>query len=156
MPIIELKTEISAAIDVVFDLARSIDLHKISTAHTQEEAIAGVTSGLIELGETVTWRAKHFGIWQTLTSKITGFKKPFYFADEMVAGAFESFSHEHFFEEVSGNTVMRDTFAYRSPLGFLGKLADRWFLEAYMRTLLEKRNETIKEFAESGQWKQLL
>ncbi len=156
MPILRLKTEISAPIDVVFDLARSIDLHKISTAHTQEEAIAGVTSGLIKLGETVTWRAKHFGIWQTLTSKITGFERPSYFADEMVTGAFESFLHEHFFEEVNGNTVMCDTFSYRSPFGLLGKLADRWFLEAYIRTLLEKRNEIIKEFAESDRWKELV
>ncbi len=156
MPTIELKTKILAKIDVVFDLARSIDLHKISTAHTQEEAIAGVTSGLINLGETVTWRAKHFGIWQTLTSKITGFERPCYFADEMVSGTFESFTHEHFFEEKNHGMIMRDTFVYRSPMGFLGKLADRWFLERYMRTLLEKRNETIKAFAESGQWKQLL
>lgn len=61
--------------EVVFDLARSIDLHKLSTAHTGEEAIAGKTSGLIELGETVTWRARHFGVMQTLTSKVTGFER---------------------------------------------------------------------------------
>ena len=74
MPVIKLHTIVNAAIDVVFDLSRSIDLHKISTAHTNEEAVAGKTSGLIGMGESVTWKARHFGISQLLTSKITAFE----------------------------------------------------------------------------------
>lgn len=88
MPIINLHTEIKAEKEVVFDLSRSIDLHKISTEQTSEEAIAGKTSGLIGLHESVTWRAKHFGIYQNLTSKITKFDRPNYFVDEMVKGRF--------------------------------------------------------------------
>ena len=156
MPIIKLTTEIRGKIEVVFDLARSIDLHKISTAHTKEEAIAGKTSGLISLNETVTWRARHFGIWQELTSKITGFEAPNYFADEMVKGAFKNFKHEHFFEEKSGVTIMKDIFDYSSPFGLLGRSADSLFLKRYMTELLEKRNDTIKYFAESERWKEVL
>ena len=81
MPTIELTTRINAPIEKVFDLARSIDLHMESTKHTGEQAIAGLVSGLIELGETVTWRAKHFGVWQILTSKITEFEQPYSFVD---------------------------------------------------------------------------
>ena len=99
MPIIRLETYIKAPIERVFDLSRSIDLHKISTAQTKEEAIAGVTSGLIDLEEWVTWKAKHLGVTQKLTSKITAFEAPHYFADEQVKGAFKSFKHEHYFEE---------------------------------------------------------
>ena len=69
MPKIELTTIIDAPIERCFDLARSIDLHKLSTAGTDEEAIAGVMSGLIGKNEQVTWKAKHFGITQKLTSK---------------------------------------------------------------------------------------
>ncbi len=88
MPRIEIEIVINAKIVTVFDLARSIDLHKISTEKTNEIAIAGKTSGLIGANESVTWRAKHFGIYQNLTSKITEFDRPNYFADEMVKGAF--------------------------------------------------------------------
>src|ERR1700759_359494 len=95
--VIELSTMIDAPIQVCFDLSRSIDLHIESTKQTGEKAIAGRTSGLIEMGESVTWRAKHFGVWQNLTSKITEFKSPDYFTDEMVSGAFKSFRHEHLF-----------------------------------------------------------
>ena len=156
MPRIELRTEIKANKEIVFDLARSIDLHKISTEHTNETAIAGKTNGLIELNESVTWRAKHFGLYQILTSKITEFDRPNYFADEMVSGAFSEFKHEHHFENLNGGTLMTDFFDYKSPLGILGKLADKIFLEKYMIDLLSERNRIVKEFAESDKWKQIL
>lgn len=157
MPIIKLETKIHAPIQRVFDLSRSIDLHKISTKHTNEEAIAGVTSGLIGMGESVTWRARHFGVYQKLSSKITVFDSPNYFVDEMVKGAFKHFKHEHIFKTLSdGSTLMSDVFDYTSPLGFLGKVADKLFLQKYMTGLLEKRNLTIKEFAESDRWKEVL
>lgn len=156
MPIIHIDTRINAPRTIVFDLARSIDLHQISTKQTNEEAVAGRTSGLIELGESVTWRAKHFGIYQHLTAKITAFDAPNEFTDEMVKGAFKRFTHTHRFEEKDGVTTMTDIFDYTSPLGVLGKLADWLFLEKYMKRLLVVRNETIREFAESGRWKEVL
>lgn len=153
MPKIHLQTEIIASLEVAFDLSRSIDLHKISTRHTKEEAIAGRTSGLIELGESVTWRAKHLGFTQDLTSKITDFEYPSFFADEMAQGIFKSFRHEHYFKNQEGKTVMTDVFDYQSPLGILGKFADFLFLKKYLQKLLEKRNAIIKDFAESEKWK---
>lgn len=153
MPRIVLQTKIKADQEIVFDLARSIDLHAHSMSHTNEKAVAGKTTGLIERGETVTWEAKHFGITQNLTSLITDFDSPDFFADEMVKGAFHSFRHEHQFSHENGLTIMTDVFEYKSPLGILGVLADRLFLEKYMTRLLEKRNLELKEFAETGRWK---
>jgi ligand-binding SRPBCC domain-containing protein len=149
VPLITLDTAIAAPTDVVFNLSRSIDLHKISTARTNEEAVAGTTSGLIGMGEYVTWRAKHLGIWQKLTTKITAFYSPHYFVDEMVSGAFAGFRHEHIFTPAEdGSTIMTDHFDYTAPLGILGKLADALFLKRYMAALLAERNAIIKEFAE--------
>jgi len=157
MPNITLQTAIKAPVERCFDLSRSIDLHRMSTQHTGEKAIAGVTSGLIGPGESVTWRARHFGIWQTLTTQITDFQQPDFFADEMVKGAFRSFRHEHHFRQKDkATTEMIDYFNYQSPLGILGKLADRLFLKAYMTDLLQQRNRWIKEMAESGQWTKIL
>lgn len=157
MPKIELKTEIKAPLERCFDLSLSIDLHMLSTQHTEEKAIDGVTSGLIGLGESVTWRAKHFGIWQTLTTKITDYQRPEFFADEMVKGAFKRFRHEHHFRQKRKNiTEMIDYFNYQSPLGLLGRLADSIFLKRYMKDLLEQRNRLIKEVAESDEWIRIL
>lgn len=148
MPIIRLETNIQASKELCFDLARSIDLHVLSTKHTGEKAIAGRTSGLIKLNETVTWRARHFGVWQTLTSKITELNQPDFFVDEMVKGAFQSFRHEHYFASEKDGTLMTDVFAFESPLGWLGQVANVLFLTRYMRNLLQKRNQVIKEYAE--------
>ncbi|WPU95091.1 SRPBCC family protein [Mucilaginibacter sabulilitoris] len=148
MPIIELATHINAPIRRCFDLARSIDVHVASTRQTGETAIAGRTSGLIELGESVTWRAKHFGRWQTLTSKVTEFEYPNFFTDEMVEGAFKNFRHEHYFFPVNDQTLMKDIFMFESPYGFWGHVANVVFLKQYMTRLLEKRNLVIKQIAE--------
>lgn len=156
MPSISLVTKIKAPSEVCFDLCRSIDLHKISTEHTNEEAVGGVIAGLIDLGETVTWRAKHFGIYQNLTSLITEFERPVLFVDELEKGAFKHFRHVHYFETAGDETIMRDVFDYQSPFGLLGRLVDFLFLEKYMTNLLLKRNQTIKSFAENGRWKEVV
>ncbi len=119
MPIISLKTKILAKREIVFDLSRSIDLHKISAQNTNEEAIAGVTKGLIGMGRSVTWRAKHFGFYQNLTSKITEFDYPKSFTDELQKGIFKSFKHEHIFDEVEDGTLLTDIFDFTSPFGYL-------------------------------------
>jgi ligand-binding SRPBCC domain-containing protein len=141
MPLIRLFTEINAPIERVFDLARSIDVHKNSTKHTNETAIAGKTSGLIELHDTVTWRAKHLGFYQTLTSKITQYNRPYFFEDCMLEGIFKGFQHQHIFEKIGD---------------IIGKEADKLFLENYMRNLLIKRNQVIKEIAEGEDWREVL
>jgi len=152
MPVIELATSIAAPIERVFDLARSIDLHMESTARTGERAIAGTTSGLIDLGQEVTWHARHFGIWQSLTVRITEFERPTHFADVMQRGAFRRMEHHHYFERSSDGTVMRDLFSYESPLGILGRVIDFLLLDRYMRSLLAERNRVIKAAAESDSW----
>lgn len=156
LPIITLKFFIEAPSALCFDLARSIDLHMVSTEQTGEKAIAGVTTSLIGLGESVTWRAKHFGIWQTLTSKITEFDYPHGFVDEMAEGAFKHFHHQHLFKETEGSTLMTDTFEYSVPYGILGKLFDRLVLNRYMTHLLSQRNMVIRQYAESGGWRKIL
>ena len=149
MPYIKVETIIDADIKTCFDLARNIEIHQESLKHSGEIAVAGRTSGLIELSETVTWEAKHFGFVQHLTSKITEFKNPDYFVDEMVSGAFKSFRHEHHFKKRGNKTIMADIFYFESPYGILGKLANWLFLKKYMVNLLQTRNAFLKEKAES-------
>jgi ligand-binding SRPBCC domain-containing protein len=150
MPIIAFETAISAPIERCFDLARSVDLHIRSMRGTHERAVGGITSGLIGLGEEVTWEATHFLIRQRLTSRIVAYERPRHFRDSQAAGVFRRFDHDHFFEARDGITVMKDMFNYQSPLGLLGKMADVLFLKAYMRRLLERRAEAIKAAAESS------
>lgn len=156
MSILRLSTGIRAPIERCFDLARSVDVHVASTAGTEERVVGGVMRGLMELGDEVTWRARHLGVQQQLTSRITAFRRPSYFRDSMVKGAFRRFDHDHRFEHDGGVTTMIDVFDFDAPLGVLGALADRLFLAAYMRRFLEERAQVIRRVAESDEWRRYI
>lgn len=156
MPILQITTIIKAPIQRVFDLSRSIDLHKISTASTNEEAVAGIATGLINLNETVTWQAVHLFKKRTMMVKITEIQPPTFFKDEMLEGDFKSFKHQHYFKTIAEGTEMMDILEFKSPFGLLGKLADAVFMKKYLRHFLLIRNTTIKQFAECERWKELL
>ena len=156
MPKIELITKIRSTPEICFDLSRSIDLHQISTAKTNEKAITGTITGLINLGETVTWEATHFGITQKLTSKITAFKRPFHFRDEQAKGAFRSFTHDHFFEQQNDMVIMKDIFDFISPFGIAGNIFNKLILTKYLTKFLNDRNNVIKAYAESEKWKSII
>lgn len=156
MPKIHLTTFIAAPVDVVFDLSRHIGLHQLSMSKYKEEAVAGTRMGLIEKNETVTWSARHLFKKRFLRSKITEMKKPDMFTDEQVQGDFKMMKHEHHFKPCENGTIVIDLFQFESPYGILGKWLSSLYLTNYMKRLLEQRNNTIKEFAESGKWKKLL
>jgi hypothetical protein len=153
---IEVTTIIEAPIERCFDLSRSVEVHLLANMHSGEQALAvgGVTSGLAGLGEQVTWRAKHFGMWQNLTSETTAMKPPFYFQVTMIEGIFRSMQADHFFRTLpSGATELKDVFLIAAPLPLLGRVAEALFLRRYMRGLVLERNAAIKRVAESSEWK---
>ncbi len=156
MPVLEISTLIRAPRERVFDLARSVDAHQDSTGGTQERAVAGVTTGLIGLDGVVTWEARHFGIRQRLSVRITAFDRPRHFQDTLVSGAFSSMVHDHWFNEQPDGTLMRDRFEFTSPLGILGKIANGLFLTSYMRAFLVRRNAVLKQLAESEGWRRYI
>lgn len=127
----------------LFDLARSIDAHKVSMAQSRENAVSGVTSGLISLGEEVTWRAWHFGLPLRMTSRITQMEAPDFFIDEQVKGPFRKFRHVHLFSQDTEGTTMVDRIEFEAPLGLLGRLVEKLVLARYMKKLIETRNHNL-------------
>ena len=148
MTTINLITKINAPIQNVFDLNRNIDIHKLSISKSNETAIDGITSGLIDLNQTVTWKGKHFGFYQTHKSLISAMEAPNYFMDEMTEGRFKSFRHLHTFTEENEIVIMKDKIQYETPFGIFGKLFDKLILKKYLTTLIAERNEFVKNLAE--------
>ncbi|NYF53938.1 SRPBCC family protein [Tunturiibacter gelidoferens] len=156
---LEETTVIDAPIQRCFDLARSVEVHLIANVHSGEQALAvgEITSGLAGLGQQVTWRAKHFGIWHNLTSETTALEPPSHFRVTMIQGIFRSMQADHLFRTLpSGETEMKDIFAIAAPLPFLGPLAEALFLRGYMLALVRERNAVIKQIAESSDWRHYL
>ena len=151
MPVIQLSTVIRAPRERVFDLARSIEAHQASTGGTEERAVSGVTKGLIGMDEEVTWEARHFGVRQRMTVRVTALDRPKHFQDVMISGAFKRMVHDHEFAAHPEGTLMRDRFEFESPLGILGRIANGLFLASYMRRFLVRRNHVLKQLAESAE-----
>jgi ligand-binding SRPBCC domain-containing protein len=149
MTTISLITQINTSIQIVFNVSRNIDIHQQSASSSKEKAIAGVTSGLINLNETVTWRGRHFGFYLTHKSRITAMNFYDYFVDEMEEGKFKSFRHEHFFEEKNGVTIMRDQLQYETPFGIFGNIFDVLFLKRHLTQFLLERNLILKTVSEN-------
>lgn len=157
MPSIELAIVVDAPIERVFDLVRSVDAHVATAEQTGERPVAGVTSGLMELGDEVTWSARHLGVRWRLTSRITAFDRPHYLRDSMVRGPFAGFDHDHWFEGLPGaRTEVRDRFAFRSPFGPLGGVVDRLLVGPHMRRFLERRMQGLRRLAEGDGWRRFL
>ena len=156
MPVIHLTSFIKAPGQRVFDLSRSITMHAVSMKHTNEKAIKGVISGLINLNETVTWQAKLLFKQRIMEVRITEMMPFENFTDEMVQGDFKSMKHEHHFKEIENGTIMIDLFSFKTPFGWWGKVANFIFLKQYLQKLLETRNAAIKLYAETNQWKHVL
>ena len=146
-----LESVVAASVDRCFDLARNVDLHLRSMRESGERVVAGKATGLLELGDEVTWEARHFGVRHRHTSRITVLDRPRHFGDEMVSGRFASFRHDHYFEAYGPRTRLIDVITFQSPLGLLGRLVDAFVLRRYLMKLIAGHNATIRREAESEQ-----
>ncbi len=156
---IEETTVLRAPIERCFDLSRSVEVHLLANVHSGEQAMAlgGVTSGLVGLSQEVTWKAKHFGVWQTLTSRTTALEPPHFLQVTMVRGIFRFMQADHLFRSIGPEvTEMKDRFCIAAPLPVLGFVAETLFLRRYMLALLRERNAVIKQVAESSDWRRYL
>ena len=147
---IELEMLVQAPPAACYALALNVQAHLDSTRLTGERVLAGPASGQLQLGNVVTWEARHFGIRQRLTVKITAAMPPYYFRDELVRGAFKTLLHEHYFDVVEGGTRMRDVFEFSSPFGFVGRWVDKLFLTQYLTRFLKARNEILRHQLEAA------
>jgi len=148
---IEVDTFIRASPAACYALALNVQAHLDSTQHTGERVLDGPASGCLALGDVVTWEARHLGVRQRLTVRITAASPPHYFRDEQVRGAFKTLRHDHYFEAVAGGTRMRDVFEFSSPAGLIGRWFDRLFLTRYLTRFLRSRNAILKQQLERGQ-----
>jgi ligand-binding SRPBCC domain-containing protein len=137
MPTIVIETDIDAPGAICFDLMRDPRVHPGT-----ELEIEG--TGRIELGQRVTFVTKP----RTLVVEVVKCDRPEIFVDEMVQGPFASFRHVHEFKEINETTRLVDTLIWESPLGVIGKLADK-LVETRLRKVVSERNQRLKQLAEN-------
>lgn len=137
------RTESSLPRERLFDLARSIDAHVDSQRAAGERAVGGVVKGLIGEGGEVTWRARHFGVPWTMTSRVTALEFPTTFTDEQVRGPFKTFRHVHEFEATATGSIMTDRVEFTAPFGLPGRVVAHLLLRPYLRRLIRNRGRFL-------------
>jgi ligand-binding SRPBCC domain-containing protein len=153
---IEFNTHIKAPIQRCFDLARSVDFHKISLGPLKEESVAGCTSGLIGHNQHVLMQSRLWGMRFSTELKITKFNPPFFFSYEIADSTFQSIVHDYYFYDISEETVMVNHFYYKPRWGLVGEVINFIFLQNYLTKIITRRNDLLREYAESDQWKDIL
>jgi ligand-binding SRPBCC domain-containing protein len=111
---------------------------------------------LIESGQQVEWRARHFGLWFNMTVAITEMRRPLHFQDTMIKGPFRHFRHNHTFTEQDGRTEMVDRVEFASAVPIFGLVVDFLLLQHHLKLFLQERNHLLKAVLESQQWRNYL
>jgi ligand-binding SRPBCC domain-containing protein len=156
METIRLATWINAPVERCFQLSLSIDLHVASTSSSREEAVDGVTTGLIGQNETVTFQGRHLGLRRSHTSRIETLRPYIYFRDVMISGSFRHFEHDHHFAAMDDGTRIRDEIEFSLPWGPLGRAITGLYLKRHLVRMLNERNAFLKRVAESEEWHRYL
>jgi ligand-binding SRPBCC domain-containing protein len=156
MVTIRTVTWIDAPVERCFLLARSVDFQLASSKYKKVKIVAGVQSGLLELGDTVTWQGRMFGLGRSHTNRVEILRPSSLLSERMVVGGFKFYEHERHFAAMDDGTRIKDEVRFSAGWGPVGWLAEPVILRRRVAALLRWRNEALKEVAESDVWKHFL
>lgn len=153
---IEFNTHIKAPIERCFDLARSVDFHKISVSEIKEESLAGIRTGLIGPNQHVLLQNWIGGLRFSTEMKLTQFARPHHFSYLMVNNIFRKVIHDYHFYDLKEETVMVDHLYFEPRFGMLGEIINFLFLRKFLIRILTQRNDMLREYAETDKWSSVL
>ena len=153
---IHITSFINAPVDRVFNLSRNLTLSKLALKGGKEQYLSSSAGNLITAGETITLRAKHLGKTREITARVIDLKLPEGYTEEQIKGDLKSFRHEYHFKKVDNGTIMIDLVEFEGPRDLLGSLASKFFLKSYFEAIVKKKNDLIRQYAETEKWKAVL
>ena len=113
------------------------DMHFVVLSAPQGDAI--YAGQLIEYKlRPLPWLRTH---WLT---EITQVEKGHYFVDEQRRGPYSLWHHQHHFRKIDGGVEMTDMVHYTIPFGFLGNLADAFFVRRRLEAVFAYRREQVE------------
>lgn len=78
-------------------------------------------------------------------TEITHVQAKEYFVDEQRFGPYLFWHHKHFFKVIEGGVEMIDKVDYKLPLGFLGSIANAFFIKKQLDHIFAYRNKKLEE-----------
>lgn len=104
-------------------------------------------------GQLIEYKVKPvLGIPVYWMTEITHVSEKKYFVDEQRFGPYRLWHHQHHFREIPGGVEMTDIVHYKNPLGFIGRLANRFLVAPKLRSIFAFRYKAVEE--RFGHWKE--
>jgi ligand-binding SRPBCC domain-containing protein len=156
MPKIHLTSFIQAPAERVFNLSRHLAIRKLALQKGREQILSSSSDSLVQKGETITLRARHLGRTREITARIVDISQPDWFTEEQVKGDLKSYRHECHFKPAENGTILIDMLEYEGPRDLLGSIISAFFLRSYFESMLRKKNDLVRQYAETEKWKAVL
>jgi ligand-binding SRPBCC domain-containing protein len=154
MATFSLKTiqKLPIAIEAAWDFfSNPANLQAITPPNMGFEIISKHHGDKMYAGQLIEYKVKPvLGIPIYWMTEITQVAEGKYFIDEQRFGPYQLWHHQHHFKQIEGGVEMIDIVHYRSPLGFLGTIANNIFIEKQLKQIFEYRFQKVEELF--GKW----
>lgn len=134
-----------------------VTLHEAWSFFSTPENLASITPGRMRLkilsapeerkiyaGQVIRYSMKISPYWKVRwVTEITYVNEPDFFVDEMRAGPYAAWTHQHHFRKVPEGVEMTDSVRYAIPLGIVGRLANHLFVERMLNAIFDFRFTTL-------------
>jgi len=128
-------------LQTLWDFASSPkNLGKITPAYMDFKIVSPVPCNEMYPGMIVLYTVSPvMGLRLTWMTEITNVKPLSFFVDEQRMGPYKMWHHQHIFEQKEGGVLMTDIVTYIPPMGILGAVANKLFIERQLNSIFEYR-----------------
>jgi ligand-binding SRPBCC domain-containing protein len=143
-----IKTQIvPATIDEVWDFISSpANLKEITPDYMGFDIMSKDLPEKMYPGMIISYKVRPLlGIPMTWVTEITHVVDKMYFVDEQRVGPYALWHHQHFIEPAEQGVLMTDIVSYKSPLGFLGSIANALFIRRQLEGIFAYREKVLKK-----------
>ncbi|MFM2394237.1 MAG: hypothetical protein RLZZ546_2219 [Bacteroidota bacterium] len=96
-------------------------------------------------GMIITYKVSPLlGIKMNWVTEITHVKDMEYFVDEQRIGPYNIWHHEHHLTPIHGGVLMSDIVSYLPPLGFIGDIANSFFIKRQLKEIFDYRRKAVE------------
>jgi ligand-binding SRPBCC domain-containing protein len=121
-----------------------VNLKKITPDYMGFQITSDLGDGKMYPGQIITYVVTPvLGIPISWATEITHVVDKKYFVDEQRFGPYSFWHHQHWFEAVEGGVKMVDIVNYALPLGFLGRMANTFFVKAKLNEIFGYREKVV-------------
>ena len=149
MPVYQIYREqkIPASLQEVWDfIASPSNLQNITPEYMGFEITTSNLPDQMYPGMIIIYKVNPIpGIKLNWVTEITHIMEKAYFVDEQRAGPYKIWHHEHKITPVDEGVLMTDLVHYQPAFGFLGTLANRFFIRKRLDEIFEFRMQKLTE-----------